>query len=129
MASARTPTWKRWLIKATPFLFWACPAGNYHWRWDNRICYCRGGEHSADWNGGVLVDGKELFGEGCPPDYGQLIEFADSMSELAWGGEGAWERTGLDELKQALYRRLRGSDPPRAVRKLSNVGQAEEAKS
>ena len=52
MASARTPWWRRFLHRVTPFLFKKCPGDNYHWRWDKR-CYCRVGEYHADWHGGV----------------------------------------------------------------------------
>lgn len=61
MASGFTPRWRSILFRVLPPLFWVCPAGNQHWRWDRRVCYCREGEYGGGWRGGVLVDGKEMF--------------------------------------------------------------------
>ena len=59
MASGRTPRWKIWLIKFTPFLFKKCPEGNYHWQGDE-VCYCRENQHVVGtgpdvWHGGILL--------------------------------------------------------------------------
>lgn len=60
MASGYSPSWRRWLFRIAPRLFWVCPGGNHHWRWNNRICYCRVDEYDGTWHGGVWVDGVEL---------------------------------------------------------------------
>lgn len=52
MASCRAPAWRRFLLKVAPFLFKQCPEENFHWRWD-RLCYCRSGQYSSDWHGGI----------------------------------------------------------------------------
>lgn len=41
MASAYSPLWHRWLFKLAPGLFWTCPEGNRHWRWERRVCCCQ----------------------------------------------------------------------------------------
>lgn len=61
MASGYTPAWKRQLFRVAPALFWVCPGGNKHWRWDVRICKCRHREHSSGWHGGIWVDGVEMI--------------------------------------------------------------------
>lgn len=43
-ASARTPLWRHWLHRITPFLFRRCMGYNKHWAWD-RACYCMVGEN------------------------------------------------------------------------------------
>lgn len=60
MASGYAPRWRRLLFKVAPWLFWVCPSGNHHWRWDNQVCYCREGENGAGWSGGVWVRGVEM---------------------------------------------------------------------
>jgi hypothetical protein len=45
-ASGYSPIWRRFLQKAAPFLFSVCPAGNYHWRWQN-VCWCVSGCNGA----------------------------------------------------------------------------------
>ena len=64
MSSAYAPWGRRILQRWVPWLFWICPAGNRHWRWNCRICYCRLREHGRDaagndWHGGIWVDGRE----------------------------------------------------------------------
>ena len=39
MSSTYSPYLKRLMYKYLPFLFYKCPGGNYHWRWD-RFCIC-----------------------------------------------------------------------------------------
>jgi len=60
MASAKTPKWKRLLIKYFSWLFKICPQSNYHWRWD-RLCFCGQNEYVGDWHGGIydLKSNKE----------------------------------------------------------------------
>lgn len=52
MSSGYSPKWRRLLQKYTPFLFKKCPAGNYHWFFD-RLCFCRYGEHTDLFHGGI----------------------------------------------------------------------------
>ncbi len=54
MASKHSGYIRRFLHKATPFLFKECMAGNYHWWWE-QMCWCRIGEYTDDWHGGVYV--------------------------------------------------------------------------
>jgi hypothetical protein len=50
-----------------PFLFRRCPGGNFHWNTD-RLCYCRSGEYSKDWSGGILdLQTGECVGHMNPP--------------------------------------------------------------
>ncbi len=59
MNSIYTPSWKLALARVCPFLFWKCPGGALHWRWDERVCYHRVGQTGGGWHGGALVDGRE----------------------------------------------------------------------
>lgn len=60
MASAYSSWWKRKILYHVPGLYKKCPAGNYHLSWD-RLCFCRLGEHSGSFHGGIydLKTGKE----------------------------------------------------------------------
>ena len=59
MNSRYAPRWKTLLAAVCPPLFWRCPGGGLHWRWDGRVCYHRVGEDRDEWHGGILVDGRE----------------------------------------------------------------------
>lgn len=54
MSSCFASPFKRFMFRTFPFSLYykKCPEGNYHPFWD-RLCFCRCGEHSGDWHGGI----------------------------------------------------------------------------
>lgn len=85
MSSYKTRLTKRALQKLTPFLFKKCPDGNYHWRWE-QICFCRMGEYSDNWNGGIysFLGDEEMHRETEPDILRRVREagYRDGRQEL-----------------------------------------------
>ena len=52
MASCRANWFERYVLYKTPFLYKRRDCGNFHFFMDKH-CFCRCGEHSENWNGGI----------------------------------------------------------------------------
>ena len=90
MSSTRFPKWKSVLLKLVPALFKDCPERNHHWAWD-RLCFCRRGEGTPGWHGGIydMKRGHEYqpcqhCAEAALSDTGRKLEEFKNRTELAY---------------------------------------------